>query len=106
MPAIDKTCTECGSTFRGTSDRMICPRCDLEFWAAANKYEYRIFWSEEYVSYIGLCTELPSLSWSSPTGENALRGIRMVVRDVLVDLKRQNCSYPEPEKREKQWQSH
>ena len=42
-------------------------------------YTYRVTWSEEDGEYVGLCVEFPSLSWLSPTPEEAFSGIRRVV---------------------------
>jgi len=36
---------------------------------------------------VGLCAEFPSLSWLAETPEEALRGIREVVAEVVADLK-------------------
>ena len=40
-------------------------------------YTYRVTWSEEDNEYVGLCAELPSLSWLSKAPESALKGIRI-----------------------------
>jgi len=44
-------------------------------------YTYRVTWSPEDGEHVGLCTELPFLSWLAPTPEAALLGIRQVVTD-------------------------
>ncbi len=49
-------------------------------------YTYRVTWSEEDREYVGLCAEFQSLSWLGPDPEDALRGIRQVVADVVTDL--------------------
>jgi predicted RNase H-like HicB family nuclease len=49
-------------------------------------YTYRVTWSEEDHEYVGLCAELPSLSWLASTPEAALRGMRQVVAEVVADL--------------------
>lgn len=61
-----------------------------------DRYTYRVTWSEEDQEYVGLCAELPSLSWLDGTPEEALKGIRSVVRKVLADLKRNEEPIPEP----------
>jgi predicted HicB family RNase H-like nuclease len=61
-----------------------------------DRYTYRVTWSEEDQEYVGLCAEFPSLSWLDGTPEEALKGIRSVVRKVLADLKRNEEPVPEP----------
>jgi len=61
-----------------------------------DRYTYRVTWSEEDGEYIGLCAEFPSLSWLASTPETALEGIRQVVADVVVDMKRNKEPVPEP----------
>lgn len=52
-------------------------------------YTYRVTWSEEDSEYVGLCAEFPSLSWLSKTPESALEGIRNVVSEIVIDMKKQ-----------------
>jgi predicted RNase H-like HicB family nuclease len=52
-----------------------------------DRFTYRVTWSAEDREYVGMCVELPSLSWLATTPEAALSGIRKVVRDVARDLK-------------------
>ena len=52
----------------------------------ADKYTYRVTWSDEDNEYIGLCAEFPSLSWLATTPEAALKGIRTTVRKCVKDL--------------------
>lgn len=59
-------------------------------------YTYRVSWSEEDGEYLGLCAEFPSLSWLASDQEEALKGIRKVVADVVVDLKNNGEPIPEP----------
>ncbi len=61
-----------------------------------DKYTYRVTWSEEDDEYVGLCAEFPSLNWLSKSPEAALRGIRKLVAGVILDLKRNGESIPEP----------
>ena len=49
-------------------------------------YTYRITWSTEDGEHVGLCAELPSLSWLAKTPEAALKGIQKVVADVVADM--------------------
>jgi len=59
-------------------------------------YTYRVTWSAEDEEYVGLCAEFPSLSWLADTPENALRGIRKVVENVLNDMRESGELIPEP----------
>jgi predicted HicB family RNase H-like nuclease len=61
-----------------------------------DKYTYRVTWSEEDNEYIGLCAEFPSLSWLADTPENALKGIRKTVAEVISDMGENNEKIPEP----------
>lgn len=47
------------------------------------KYTYRVTWSEEDEEFVGLCAEFPSLSWLAESPEEALKGIRKVVRACI-----------------------
>lgn len=46
-------------------------------------YTYRVEWSPEDNEWVGLCAELPSLSWLDPDKAKALAGIERLVRDVV-----------------------
>jgi predicted HicB family RNase H-like nuclease len=59
-------------------------------------YTYRITWSDEDGEYVGLCAEFPSLSWLAGTPEGALRGVRKLIRETLVDMDKQGENAPEP----------
>jgi predicted HicB family RNase H-like nuclease len=59
-------------------------------------YTYRVVWSEEDAQWVGLCAEFPSLSWLAPTPEDALRGIRKTVAEVVKDMKAGGERVPEP----------
>ena len=61
-----------------------------------DKYTYRVTWSEDDYEYVGLCVEFPGLSWLANTPEKALKGIREVVADVLLDMANNEESIPEP----------
>ena len=63
---------------------------------ANDRYTYRVTWSEEDKEYVGLCAELPSLSWLAKTHEAALQGIRKVVAEVVDDLMANSEPVPEP----------
>lgn len=59
-------------------------------------YTYRLTWAEEDGEYVGLCAEFPSLSWLDKTPEDALKGIRQMVADVVDDLTANGEMVPEP----------
>ncbi len=62
----------------------------------ADKYTYRIQWHEEDREFVGLCAEFTLLSWLAPEPEAALKGIRAVVSDVVMDRLKRGESIPEP----------
>ncbi len=59
-------------------------------------YTYRVTWSADDDEYVGLCAELPGLSWLAETPESALKGIRNIVADVIEDMKNNKEKIPEP----------
>lgn len=60
------------------------------------RYTYRVTWSKEDSEYVGLCIELPSLSWLESSPEKALKGIRQAVAEVMADLEANGEPLPEP----------
>lgn len=60
------------------------------------KYTYRIIWSEEDQEYIGLCAELPSISWLSSNQTEAFKGIMKLTAKVIKDLEKDKAYIPEP----------
>jgi len=61
-----------------------------------DRYTYRVTWSEEDQEHVGLCLEFPSLSWLAETPEAALKGIRKLVAEIVIDIQAQGESAPEP----------
>lgn len=61
-----------------------------------DRYTYRVTWSEEDNEYVGLCAEFPSLSWLEQLPEEALKGVRQVVAQVVADLEKSGEPVPEP----------
>ena len=57
---------------------------------------YRVTWSAEDGEHVGLCAELPSLSWLAQTPEEALAGIRSMVVSVVKDMTKNGEEIPEP----------
>lgn len=52
----------------------------------AERYTYRITWSEADLSHVGTCHEFPSLSWLAESPESAFTGIRRLVRGCVSDM--------------------
>jgi len=61
-----------------------------------DKYTYRVTWSEDDNEYVGLCAEFPSLSWLENTPEKALKGIRRLIAEVVLDMSGNDEPVPEP----------
>jgi predicted RNase H-like HicB family nuclease len=62
---------------------------------AIDRYAYRVIWSEEDQEHVGLCAELPSLSWLEKTSEKALDGIRRLVQRTVADLRKNGEEVPD-----------
>lgn len=50
------------------------------------RYSFSVNWSVEDGEFIGLCAELPSLSWVDPDSDKARSGIERLVFNVLQDM--------------------
>lgn len=50
-----------------------------------NDSYYYAIWSEEDNQYVGLCAEFPGLCWLEPFIEDALKGIRNCVAEILAE---------------------
>ncbi|PSF04736.1 toxin-antitoxin system HicB family antitoxin [Marinobacter fuscus] len=61
-----------------------------------DRYTYRVTWSEEDQEYVAMCAEFPSLSWLAETQEEALSGIRALVKECLSDMEENGELAPEP----------
>jgi predicted HicB family RNase H-like nuclease len=61
-----------------------------------DKYTYRVTWSEEDDEFVGLCAEFPSLSWLSVDPEEALKGVRALVKECVEDMVQNGESFPIP----------
>ena len=64
--------------------------------SVADKYTYRVIWSEEDREYVGLCAEMPSLSWLDKSQTSALAGIVKVVRQAVSDMTKNREELPGP----------
>lgn len=62
----------------------------------ANKYTYRVTWSEEDQEFVGLCTEFPSLSWLADKQNDALSGIIDLVAGIIEDMQANGEEIPAP----------
>ena len=63
---------------------------------AAEKYTYRVVWSETDQQYVGVCSEFPSLSHLAGSHDEALAGIVTAVRAVLADMHKAKQATPVP----------
>ena len=61
-----------------------------------DKYTYRVTWSDEDEEFVGLCAEFPSLSWLSVDPEEALKGVRALVKDVVEEMVQSGEAFPSP----------
>lgn len=62
----------------------------------ADKYTYRIEWSEEDNVHIARCLEFPSLTSHGETVEKALKEIENVVSETIKWLEEEHEAIPEP----------
>ena len=60
----------------------------------AQHYAYCAIWSPEDHQFVGLCEELPSLSWLASSRHKALAGIAKVVSEVVADLQERGEPVP------------
>lgn len=62
----------------------------------ADRYAYRVVWSEEDEEYVGTVAEMPSLSWLAKDPAEALNGIRTLAADVVEDMETTGEKPPVP----------
>ena len=62
----------------------------------SDRYTYRVGWSASDGEHVAVCLEFPSLSWLAPSPEDALAGIRDVVREVVEDMRSDDEELPVP----------
>ncbi len=53
-------------------------------------------WSEEDAEYVGLCAEFPSLRWLTGTPEAALKSMRILVSEIVDDMRSTGETVPKP----------
>lgn len=63
---------------------------------SADHYTYRVSWSPEDQEHVATCLEFPSLSWLAGDPIEALKGIRVVVRDTIADMQANGENVPPP----------
>jgi predicted HicB family RNase H-like nuclease len=61
-----------------------------------DKYTYRVTWSAEDDEFVGLCAEFPGLSWLAVGPDEALKGIRSVVKECVKDMDENGEDVPKP----------
>ena len=61
-----------------------------------SKYSYRVIWSSEDSSWVGLCAEFPSLSHLSNGRRDTLNGILDLVDHVVADMISEGETPPTP----------
>jgi predicted RNase H-like HicB family nuclease len=59
------------------------------------RYTYRVEWSEEDGEFVGLCVELPGLSWLAGSDRDALEGIVAAAEDAVKILAADGEPVPE-----------
>jgi predicted HicB family RNase H-like nuclease len=64
--------------------------------SSAERYTYRVLWSDEDQEFVGLCAEFSSLSWLDQSQSAALTGIVRVVRQVIDDMRKSGEDVPLP----------
>ena len=62
----------------------------------ADKYTYRVEWSEEDGSHIARCLEFPSLAAHGETLEKALKEIEVAVSETIKWMEEEHEQVPEP----------
>jgi predicted HicB family RNase H-like nuclease len=63
---------------------------------SVDHYIYRVTWSQEDGEYVGLCAELPSLSWLASRLAAALSSIRQVAAEAVLDMQANGETVPQP----------
>jgi predicted HicB family RNase H-like nuclease len=63
---------------------------------AADRYTYRVSWSDEDQEFVATCAEFPSLSNLAGSQIAAIEGLRALVVDVVADMRSSGETPPEP----------
>ena len=62
----------------------------------AEKYTYRVLWSENDQQYVGVCSEFPALSYLAGSHNEALDGIVETIRGALAAMHKAKEEPPIP----------
>jgi predicted HicB family RNase H-like nuclease len=62
----------------------------------AERYTYRVIWSEEDGEHVGLCVEFPSLSWLAASQAAALAGVVKLVGRAVAEMTKAGEAVPVP----------
>jgi len=62
----------------------------------ADRYTYRVQWSEEDQEFVATCAEFPLLSWLEDEQGKALNGIIRLVIETVADRQARHKDVPEP----------
>ncbi|HEX9668294.1 MAG TPA: toxin-antitoxin system HicB family antitoxin [Thermoanaerobaculia bacterium] len=60
------------------------------------QYTYRVFWSPEDEEYVGVCAELPGLSWLDKDPQTTFLGIRQAAQEGIALLREHEDPIPQP----------
>jgi predicted RNase H-like HicB family nuclease len=63
---------------------------------APDHYTYRVSWSPNDAEHVACCAEFPSLSWLAEDDNDALRGIKAVVQEVIAEMMASGEPLPRP----------
>jgi predicted HicB family RNase H-like nuclease len=81
---------------KGSATKRKSPAPKSKTLQQANRYTYRLAWSEKDDEFIATVVEFPSLSWISESREKALKGLTSLVEEVILDMTREGEEIPEP----------
>ena len=62
----------------------------------AEKYTYRVRWSDEDSEFVATVAEFPSLSWLDKSQVEALLGLVQMVEEVILDMESAGEKVPIP----------
>jgi hypothetical protein len=62
----------------------------------ADKYTYRVLWSDDDQAYVGRCSEFPALGIAAKTHDEALKGIISKVENTLATMRQAKMDPPIP----------
>ena len=64
--------------------------------ADVTHYAYRLVWAAEDQEFVATCAEFPSVSWLDADQVEALKGLEVLVGEVLGDLEAEGEEVPQP----------